>query len=645
MLKRRESMAMKGGNSVSLNGIQHDGTDESDRSFFQKVAMSDLAIPDHMGQLTDQSENKKIWGVVLDMLFCVFESDMAEKPRDVIVLPGCNIRPLIYKSAINGVHNNSQTVSGISKFQFVIDDCSSSRKYIFGVESQQKLDVWYRVLQKASTLDTELTNDISTSNGRQSPMALNPRRLSLDENMVQTGYFPTQDPLSRHQKLNSPRTSDNSETGSCGSDDNVVNGNGHVSCQPSPRGTPGLMRNDGRRQSVQDFKKKLRRDHPEPETSKHQPVKAMHFNTKADDTSKQQKPEKKLKSFGSFENLLKFKRKKKRSQSADSTSNDSASISSASVSTDTDLSSVSRSVDIGAQESKMGKKKSKHMSRSLEFSKPSNAGNSNIVRRASEKVFSGKRPSKTSTRLGDIQEYSVAGFLHHKHHLKWQKMWCVVYRGCFYGFKNNEPEESAQISALLANCAVVYVSEKDKRQKHLYIFKLTQERTKSIYLCVSEYRELMKWLTVLQMESNSVISNMEKIRRPSESENDSVCSSLSSQSSLPKAMSSANVNSSPQSASSSYERQTSSPVPMSSATTSGEMSSAETAIATAQTNGHEDDSRSRSKKKKAPPKPPRHSSCPPPKSRDSESDTTTSGSTGSSSSSPLDAHAYGSQGT
>ncbi|XP_052760259.1 uncharacterized protein LOC128203048 isoform X2 [Mya arenaria] len=582
VLKRRSSMAMRADNSVSQNGGQFG---ENCRSFLKRVTMSDLAIPDHVGQLTDQSENKKVWGVVLDMLFCVFDDEKSEKPRDVIVLPGCNIRPLVYKSAINGVHNNSQTVSGISKFQFVIDDCSSSRKYIFGVESQQQLDIWYKVLQKASTLDPEMTNDISTSNGRESPLTLSPRRLSLDENMYSTGYFPSQDSPNRKQKLSSPRSSESLDT-NVSTDDSSVSGSSHVTCQPSPRGTPGMMRNEGRRQSIQDFKKKLRREHPEPEVSKHQPIRAMHFESKQADDTPHVQPEKKMKAFGSLENLLKFTRKKRKSQSEDSVSNDSSSIvSSNSASTENDFSQASRSVDISAQESKMGKKKNKRMSRSLEFKEPKNGVNSGIVRRASDikdRVFS-RRPSKKSIKLGDLQDLSMQGYLHNKHHLKWQKLWCVVCRGCFYGFKSQSADDTAQLSVLLANCAVVYVSEKDKRQKHIYIFKLTRERSKSIYLCTYVYTDLMKWLTVLQMESNSVISNVDNIRRPSESENESICSSLSSQSSSMVTMSSA---------------------------------------ASALANEQQETSRSRSKtKKKAPPKPPRHSSCPPPLSRDSGTST------------------------
>ena len=597
-------MALKVDNPRLQNG-NHIG--ESCPPFFQNVSMSDLAIPDFMGQLTDQSANRKIWGVVLDMLFCVFENQIAEKPRDVIILPGCNIRPLVYKSAINGVHIHSQTISGISKFQFVIDDCSSSRKHVFGVESQNDLDTWYKVLKKASALDPDVTNDITLSNGQVSTTNVTPRRLSLDESFTKTGYFPSQDSPNRQQKLSSPRSCDN--LGALDNSDDVssgspsrVNGN-----HQSPRGTPNLVRSDSRRQSVQDFKKRLRREQPETDGSKQQPIRAMHFEPKVSEGVPEKSLGKKTKSLGSFENLLKFKRKKKKSTSDDSVSNDNESVSSSSV--DQDF-SASRSIDISASESKLGKKKTKQMSRSLDMGQPKNGVNNKIVRRASDikdRVFN-KRPTKPFAKLVDLSDCSVSGYLHYKQPLKWQKLWCVVCRGCFYGFKSQSANDTAHVSTLLANCAVVYVAEKDKRQKHMYIFKLTQERSKSIYLCATDYRELMKWLTVLQMESNSVISNHDRIRRPSVSESDSVCSSQSSHSGSIITMSSG-----------------------------GSSVAMETKA---------ESSRSRSKKKKkAPPKPPRHSSCPPPAVRENGSSTGEETLTSGSSTSAGEAHAYGSSGT
>ncbi|XP_053379446.1 uncharacterized protein LOC123526851 [Mercenaria mercenaria] len=606
VLQNGINMALKVDDSAFQNG---DYADESCRSFLQNISMSDLAIPDHVGWLVDQSEQSKVWGVVVDMLFCVFECEGSAKPRDVIILPGCSIRPLVYNTAINGLNTNthSQTITGISKFQFVIDDSSTGRKHVFGAESQYDLDTWYRVLKKASALDPEITNDISTSSDGEG-FKPSGRRVSFDGVLPKLGYIPSQDATRRSQRMRSPRgppekpemngtADDISIHTSTNGHDPLTNGN-----QPSPRS--GLVRSDSRRQSISDFKKLLRQE-TKPEVSKQLPVKATHFKQPAQEENTQapQQGGKKLKSFGSFESLLKFKRKK-RKPSEDSISNDDGGSIVSGSSTEQEM--ISRSVDISANMSQLQKQKGKKLSRSLEYSEPKNGMNNGIVRRASDikdRVFN-RRPSKPFAKLGDLHDTSMHGFLLHKHHLKWQKLWCVVCRGCFYGFKSNSPEENAQIAVLLASCGVVFVSKQDKKQKNLYVFKLTQEKSKSIYLCATDYTELMKWLTVLQMESNSVISNADKIGKSSESENDSICSSLSSQSGSVLTVSSGDQ-------------------PPASET-----------------------SRSRSKKKKkAPAKPPRqfrNSSCPPSVSRDSGTSTGEDTLTSGSMSSSTDNNTYGS---
>lgn len=592
-------MALKVDNAVFQNG---DNEDDSCLSVLQNVSMSDLAIPDHVGWLIDQSEQSKVWGVVIDMLFCVFEDQGSAKPCEVIILPGCNIRPLVYNTAINGINNNthSQTVTGISKFQFVIDDASTGNKHVFGVDSQTDLDTWYRILKKASALDPEVTNDITLSNGDSEPQVHNrSRRASFDDLLPSVGYMPSQDCTRRSVRM---KSAGNFGTSDCnGNNDESVGSsqdltNGHLA------GSRGLVRNDSKA-SVKDFKMRLRQE-PKPEISKHQPVKATHFQSKTTGEEPRMPQGKKLRSFGSFESLLKFKRKK-RKPSEDSISNDDCNSIVSGSSIEQDM--MTRSVDISANVSKLQNRRAKKLSRSLEM-EPKNGASNGIARRASDikdRVFS-RRSSKPSAKLGDLHDTSMHGFLLHKHHLKWQKLWCVVCRGCFYGFKSNVPEESAQLSLMLANCTVVFVSEQDKKHKHLYIFKLSQERAKSIYLCVNDYKELMKWLTVLQMESNSVISNADRIRKSSESENESICSSLSSQSGSLGTVSSGDQPSSVES------------------------------------------SRSRSKKKKqAPAKPPRkfrNSSCPPSVNRDSGTSTGEDTLTSGSISSGTETNTYGSTG-
>lgn len=531
-------------------------------SFMQNISMSDLALPDHMGWLTDQSEHRKVWGIVVDMLFCIFESKEAEKPEEVILLPGCSIRPLVYKTAINGLHSRkpARTITGVAKFQIVLDNSSTQKKHLFSFDTQNDLDVWYRVLKNASNLDPDSTNDIVSERRtslRKDGSGSN-TSLILENG---SGYMPSQTSPNRVQKM-SKETSEDSSGSEVkfdlrSDDDSVASVQNQVNGKSSPR---TLIRNESRRQSVQDFRKRLRRE-TEPEVSKHLPLKAQHFPPAKYEESKAE-PGKKIRSFGSIESLLKFKRKRKKKESEDSTSEETVSITSAS-SFEPELPRVSSSVDFSAKRSQMKNPRSRPLSRSLEFSKPEDR-NSGLVRRASDirDKFFQKRPTKRHTKLGDLTDVSIHGFLQHKHHLKWQKLWCVVCRGCFYGFRSQSPDDSAYLAVVLSNCVVIYMTDRDRRHKHQCVFKLSQENAKSIYLCASDIRELQQWLQVLQMEANNVQSNV----------------SLKRQSSTSSSIDSSQDFKSPREI--------------------------------------QEQSRSRSKKKRAPPKPPRHSSCPPPTTRD-----------------------------
>ena len=546
---------------------------EHTNSFMQNISMSDLALPDHMGWLTDQSEYRKVWGIVVDMLFCIFDSKDAEKPYEVILLPGCNIRPLVYKTAMNGLHTRkpAKTITGVAKFQIVIDNSSTRKKHLFSFDTQNDLDVWYRVLKNASNLDPDQTSDVAAE--RRTSMASPSKDVSSSSTglIVEngSGYMPSQDTPNRVQKMSKLSREDSEESSESDvkfdlrngdDDDHVLNVQNHANERPSPR---ALIRNESRRQSIQDFRKRLRRE-TEPEISKQLPLKAQHFPPAKQEELKAG-PGKKIRSFGSIESLLKFKRKRKKKDSEDSTSEETVSITSASsVEPEHAIPRVSSSIDFSAKRSQILNSRSRPLSRSLDFSTKAEDINNGLVRRASDLKdrFFQKRPTKRQAKLGDLTDVSIHGFLQHKRHLKWQKLWCVVCRGCFYGFRSQSPDDSAYLAVVLSNCVVIYMTDRDRRHKHQCVFKLSQENAKSIYLCASDIKELQQWLQVLQMEANNVQPNISLKR------NFSTSSSIDSSQDFPS------------------PRET------------------------------EEQSRSRSKKKRAPPKPPRHSSCPPPVTRD-----------------------------
>ena len=91
------------------------------------VTQSALLNPDRVGWLMDQSSGQRRWAVVADMLFCLFANNISEEPISVLVLPGHEIKSMLFKSAKrDSIHELqrgdplSRTISGMLKHQFMI---------------------------------------------------------------------------------------------------------------------------------------------------------------------------------------------------------------------------------------------------------------------------------------------------------------------------------------------------------------------------------------------------------------------------------------------------------------------------------------------------------------------------------------------
>ncbi|KAK3104928.1 hypothetical protein FSP39_013362 [Pinctada imbricata] len=87
----------------------------------------------------------------------------------------------------------------------------------------------------------------------------------------------------------------------------------------------------------------------------------------------------------------------------------------------------------------------------------------------------------------------------------------MVCRGKLYIFKSQSPEEHAYLNIILSNCTITYLSDQDKRFKKLFVFKITRNRRKSVYLNAADKNELSRWLQVLQMESNKVQGDADSV--------------------------------------------------------------------------------------------------------------------------------------
>lgn len=430
----------------------------------RNVTMSDLELPDRTGWLYDQGEHKHVWCVIADMLFCAFDSDSSEKPNIVVLLPGCSIRSLVYRTEKSKIVS-SKTISGLDKYQIIIDDCSSRKKYLFSVDNHFEQQEWMTQLKDASKLDDDTESSVETDIRRHSIACISSRP---------QGSFtsPTYAP--------SPKTTSGSRSYAW-----------NDSADDKDEDISGWSRSQQVRNSIGDIRRKLRRE-TESEHLKPTPMKATHFE-KAESQEKKVNAFKKIRSFGSLESLFRPKRRHSKSEENGETG-----------SLDEVNSGGSSSPD-----SSLRKSHNKRLSQSLDFGKSEKGLSKGLVRTASDlkdKLLKNSQDKSSSSkfRLKDLKDISISGFLQYKHLIKWQKIWCVINRGCLYGFKSDRDDETAEFVVILNRCEVAYISDQDKRYKRLYVFKLTQRNKKSIYLNACDYADLSRWLQILQMESSKI---------------------------------------------------------------------------------------------------------------------------------------------
>lgn len=228
-----------------------------------------------------------------------------------------------------------------------------------------------------------------------------------------------------------------------------------------------------------------------------------------------------FKRLGSLENI--FKPKRKRSPSPSGSLDESLSIDSRS-SIDVTSSGVFRQ-----SRSRQKKSSNKRLSRSVEIGRRDSSRSNDI------RDFRRKKSSASEIILSDISDIRYCGYLQYKSFLKWQTLWCVVCKGCFYGFRSQSSNETVRLSVILTHCQISYVSEEEKRQKKLYVFRITQPSGKNMYLNAYDHSDLCCWLQVLQMEANKVQRedepNFPDRRSVSEHSFDSLLSSTSESSS------------------------------------------------------------------------------------------------------------------
>ena len=439
----------------------------------RNVTMADLVLPERSGWLFDMTENCNMWCVVADMLFCIFENESSDSPREVIILPGCAIRSLVYQTAIPQP-SSSKTISGIDKYQIILDDCSSRRKYLFSVDCPLELEQWMVVLKSASTLDHDSDSDDGDPEVETRRHSVCSAVVSAGNKFVSPRYVPSSPSSHRLQK--------NATTEEKESHDK--------------RKSYDFAKTSTQGNSIGDIRRKLRRDY-EMDTPKPTPMKATHFES-SPSASKKPGPFKKLRSFGSLESL--FKPKKAKDDPIDARSLEERRSSKGSLRSKN--SSSSSSLELSNSDVPLMRNAGRRSMSAIDFAK-FEQDNSPLTRSPSF-IKDNSNKGLRGVQLQDLHDASICGFLQQKVLIRWQRVWCMVCRGKLYGFKSQSPEEFAYLTLILANCNITYLSDQDKRYKKLFVFKITRPHRKSVYLNASDKNELSRWLQVLQMEANKV---------------------------------------------------------------------------------------------------------------------------------------------
>ena len=438
-----------------------------------QVLAADVSSPDHEGWAVDQLHGKRVWCVLTDMLFCTFESKEAAESREVIILPGCKVRSLVFKSAkreslaenhVEADNDRKKTISGVDRYQFLIDNVTSRRKYLFGIETKAALDKWVNLLTKACSVDVTITSS-ENLNHSEAP----PPRDQVDSCVgpYMSTYLPTNHRCRRMDIMSMSLE-----------DDKLSDSQKH--------------------DTLVDFKRRLRGD-SDTDVKSH-PLKATHASDSVKTATIKPKSKSflKLKSFGSLDSLLRRHKRSKKSDAdvrkqdfeVDSQGGGNARLRSESMHVHSEANQTQRSWSL---------------SKSSEILTPKSRRHASDLK---DKIFSAKcSPRSIGLRLDDLTDIRISGTLLYKFMERWIKVWCVVSRGCLYGFRSQDSEQSPIVAIVLTRCSVTYVTDPGKRSNQMYVFRLSQPHCKSIYLCAQEEGELSRWLQVLQMEANHVLAD------------------------------------------------------------------------------------------------------------------------------------------
>ncbi len=534
---RKVKMARLATYSASLKNHLADYTKNghcnSNSSLDGIITLSGLVNTDHMGWLIDQSSNEKRWCIVADMLFCIFKNQQEEKPLKVLVLPGHEIKSLVFNTAKRDKLKENismgdrcrlptRTISGLLRHHFMVHNPSSGEEYTFATECQEDRDSWLAMLRVATNLDTDLFSESDSEsendveNCYESSIMSDPKLVKnqIDEvnnNDVKHGL------LTRNNSITLPLN--RTKYGQVNDRRNVLlNGNNGVDVEPTiSKYVPSP--NMSEKQLLHDLVK-------DSENVDHSigPVfsKIIRHNSCSNmndfDANKSKVPAKNKKDsknsngaihrIGSIESLV--------SQVSQSSSNCSSNSNSGffkkrdkvtsfccEENSDKMKTITGKSLSLSLPASTFWSEDQRSRSRSDSEVMPKSPKLSlRLVRKASslrEKMFGSKiKTDEENLKFGSLETVQISGNVYIKQTLKWSKIWCVISKGFFLAYKSKAPSQLPDVSLPLKECSVHFV-EGDKHRK--FCFKLCHLNAKSTHISTMDSYDFNQWMQILKKET------------------------------------------------------------------------------------------------------------------------------------------------
>ena len=521
-----------------LNGNSQIGT-------LDDVVTQSNLYPDHTGWLVDQSSGRRRWCVIADMLLCVFETRQSERPLKVIMLPGHKVKAMVFSSAKQDTlikttctyqersEEQSLTISGVQKHQFAIYSPDSGERFMFGAETKDIIDKWVAMVTVATNLKEDLFTD------------------SDEDSNTDSGYVPSSFSgytASSHSRESSPSMhSTEAKRKHCNSESDSGSDIRLNKSEPIPS-VRGPCRSSSSDSNIRESDDKLAFSKVKRTTS---------FGSHNGLTTNEKKKLKSGKLSQSDHQVVKGKKKLLRTHSWNMGSQESlcssgSQVSASSTGSKQSVESLSKfkalwtrnavkTIDLNGKDNpELCDNSSKFSSRSAvtrsleerikSIPLPASIASALLTRRASAdsirsdnielkksrsksptgsfriRRFSARfRDTYESTTLGEHNDDDVktAGWLHYKQLLTWSRIFCVVSKSYFFGYRSDYPSETPDLVLPLGECSV-HLLDDDKLRKHC--FKLCHLNAKSTYLAASDSSQFSAWLSVLKQETKPLES-------------------------------------------------------------------------------------------------------------------------------------------